>query len=581
VTISGNTATSTATGGLGYAEGGGIDTSDADISNSTISGNSATATAADNSGESTGGGIAAWGIVHVTNSTVAGNSATSVGGGGIAGGLYDGDVVRLKNVTISANTSDDGGGVFNDASTLRIANSIVADNIAPLSADFDDQGTTIDNGGNFVSVSGMMLGALGNYGGPTQTMLPLPGSAAICGGLLTNLPFGVTKDQRGFANTNVSYPGFTSGPACVDSGAVQTAYMLAFTTDPPPTVITGTVISPAPVVGLTENGVASGAAATVTMSDSASALSPSGTNQETLSGGMATFDNLIFGSDASNDTLTATMPLTSTITLTVSSSIEVTSVTPVAPTFTWTPVPTIIYGDAGANVLNASLSCTSCGSITYKETPSGGGAAVTITTTAGLVVGTYTIEADFTPNSSAFLATSTTRTLTVSDESVWIVNSGGGLAELAGNGDPISTSADPGANLAVAIDGGGGVWTIGSGTDLLDSTSRTGTLLHAVTGGGGLKGPSAIAIDGNSHLWITNAGNNSISLFLNDGTPSSPSSGYTDNSLSTPSGVAVDLGGSVWISNQGNNSLTRVLGAGAPVAPLSTAVANKTTGGRP
>jgi sugar lactone lactonase YvrE len=171
--------------------------------------------------------------------------------------------------------------------------------------------------------------------------------------------------------------------------------------------------------------------------------------------------------------------------------------------------------------------------------------------------------------------------LTVSGESVWAVSSGGGTAELAGNGYAISPSAYPGANTAAAIDSTGNVWTIGTGGTLLEAISQTGITQSTITSGGGLDVPSALVIDGNSQVWIANSGNNSVSLFLNNGTAASPSSGFTDSSLSNPSGIAVDLGGSVWIANQGNNSVTRILGAAVPAAPLSTAAKNNTTGAKP
>lgn len=252
----------------------------------------------------------------------------------------------------------------------------------------------------------------------------------------------------------------------------------------------------------------------------------------------------------------------------------------VTPTFTWSPAATIIVGSAGANVLNASMSCGACGTITYTATPSGGSPSP-ITDTSGLPVGVYTITANFTPGTNEYNPNSTTAPLTVNGESVWVVNSGGGTAELAGNGAPITSSAYPGANLAAAIDATGNVWTIGTGTTLLGAISQTGINQYTITSGGGLDNPSSVAIDGNSQVWITNAGNNSVSLFLDNGTPASPSSGFTDSSLSNPSGVTVDLGGSVWIANQGNSTVTRILGAAAPAAPPSTAAANNTTGARP
>jgi CSLREA domain-containing protein len=64
------------------------------------------------------------------------------------------------------------------------------------------------------------LAVLGSYGGPTQTMLPLLGSAAICVGSFAQFPADVTTDQRGFALNS----------SCVDVGAVQTNYLTVNTT---------------------------------------------------------------------------------------------------------------------------------------------------------------------------------------------------------------------------------------------------------------------------------------------------------------------------------------------------------------
>jgi len=263
---------------------------------------------------------------------------------------------------------------------------------------------------------------------------------------------------------------------------------------------------------------------------------------------------------------------------TASSSVNVSLVT---PNITWTPVSTIIYGSVGSNVLNASANTG--GSFTYSATPTGGGSPTNITSgTSTLAAGSYNIAANFTPtDTSIYSSAQSIATLVVSGESVWIVDSAGGISELAGNGADITSSADPGANLAVAIDIGGNLWTIGSGSPSLEETSQVGTVLLTIpSGNGGLNSPAAIAIDGNDQVWVTNS-NNSVSLFSNAGTALSPSTGFTDTSLSAPNGIAVDLSGSVWIANTGNNSVTRILGAAAPAAPLATAAANKTTGEKP
>jgi hypothetical protein len=255
------------------------------------------------------------------------------------------------------------------------------------------------------------------------------------------------------------------------------------------------------------------------------------------------------------------------------------TVSPSAMTINWAPVGTIIAGDAGTGVLNASASCGACGSFSYTE--SQGGAPAGITSTTSLAPGSYTITASFAPtNPAAWSANSAQATLVVSGESVWIVDGGGGTSELAGNGFGITSSADAGANVAVAIDNAGNVWSVGTGP-LLEATGQTGIPQHSINSGGGLDAPAGVAIDGNGQVWVTD-GNNAVSLFSNAGAAISPSGGMMDPTLlSMPGGIAVDLGGSVWIANTGNSSLTRILGGAAPVAPLATAAANGTSGARP
>ncbi len=204
-----------------------------------------------------------------------------------------------------------------------------------------------------------------------------------------------------------------------------------------------------------------------------------------------------------------------------------------------------------------------------------------IASTTSLAAGSYTITANFTPtNPAAWSANSAQATLVVSGESVWIVDGAGGTSELAGNGFGITSTADPGADGAVAIDNTGNVWSVGAGP-LLEETSQTGIVQQSVNSGSGLDAPAGIAIDGNGQVWVTD-GNNAVSLFSNAASAISPSGGIVDPSvLSTPAGIAVDLGGSVWIANTGNNSVTRILGGAAPVAPLATAAAGGNTGAKP
>jgi hypothetical protein len=254
----------------------------------------------------------------------------------------------------------------------------------------------------------------------------------------------------------------------------------------------------------------------------------------------------------------------------------------ITPTINWTPVAEIVYGDAGANVLNATTTPPDIGNFTYSATPLPSGTPVDITGgTSSLAPGKYSVTAMFNPTNPQYASTSASNNLTVAGETVWIVNGGGGsLSELTGDGFAISSSAYPGENTAAAIDSGGNVWTVGTGATPLIETSQVGTVQNSISSGGGLDAPVGIAIDGNSQTWITN-GNNSVSLFSNGGTAISPGSGFTDTSLSTPTGIAIDQGGSVWIANKGTSTVTRILGAAAPAAPLSTAAKNNTTGAKP
>ena len=220
-TISGNSA----------AEGGGIfNVGTLTVSNSTISGNSATE----------GGGIYnSGGALTVANSTISGDNATLFGGG-----IFSGGTLTVANSTISGNSVSvtGGGGILNEG-TLTVSNSIVAGNsvTGPTGTYADIDGSYTDNGGNQASGSSsptstitINLAPLGKYGGATQTMVPLPGSPAICTGLAANIATGVTTDQRGYPNTNTTYTGYSSGSPCVDSGAVQSHYSLSFTGEPSP-----------------------------------------------------------------------------------------------------------------------------------------------------------------------------------------------------------------------------------------------------------------------------------------------------------------------------------------------------------
>lgn len=173
------------------------------VTNSTFSGNFSSVSGVG------GGMFAGRGVLEVSNTTVSGNTA----GKGGAIGVRDADL-KVANSTLVANTaSGDGGGIHvEDTATLRLVNSIVADNSAGAPVPVPDDicgGIDEELGANLITViagispppSGVVvsdpprLAPLADYGGPTETMPPLPGSPVIeAAVMLAETPL---ADQRG------------------------------------------------------------------------------------------------------------------------------------------------------------------------------------------------------------------------------------------------------------------------------------------------------------------------------------------------------------------------------------------------
>ncbi|WP_395752543.1 choice-of-anchor Q domain-containing protein [Prosthecobacter sp.] len=159
------------------------------------------------SGNSTyyGGGIYNSGTLTLTQSTLSGNSAYGQGGG-----ILNTGTLTLTQSTLSGNSASDGGGISN-YDTLTLTRTIVAGNTASFTANIF--GTF--SGSNNLTDGDPLLAPLGNYGGPTQTMPPLPGSPAIdAGGAASSDP----TDQRGAPRVA---DGDGNGSALVDIGAVE------------------------------------------------------------------------------------------------------------------------------------------------------------------------------------------------------------------------------------------------------------------------------------------------------------------------------------------------------------------------
>ncbi|HEX4122237.1 MAG TPA: choice-of-anchor Q domain-containing protein [Verrucomicrobiae bacterium] len=168
------------------------------VTRCTLSGNSAVE----------GGALVNDGAMTLIECTLAGNSAS------YGGAMECRGTTTISQCTISGNSGFyGGGGLWIGNAMVTVSNSIIAGNSAPqgsgLNTDVEIAAGALtyssSNLVQFVGGSGTptgpapltsapMLSPLGNYGGPMQTMPPLPGSPAIDAGGPTTL----TTDQRGF-----------------------------------------------------------------------------------------------------------------------------------------------------------------------------------------------------------------------------------------------------------------------------------------------------------------------------------------------------------------------------------------------
>ena len=137
-----------------------------------------------------------------------GNSATTSGGGIWANGAS----VTLVQTTFSGNSGAAGGGFFNVESTFTLSNSVVANSIGGGADCGNSDGTftmlgvnLIENQGNcgipgsleLIQGTDPQLGALGDNGGPTATLLPAVTSPIVDAGDNAVVPAGLDFDQRG------------------------------------------------------------------------------------------------------------------------------------------------------------------------------------------------------------------------------------------------------------------------------------------------------------------------------------------------------------------------------------------------
>jgi hypothetical protein len=249
-TVSGNSSAGTFTGGDGLvsAYGGGLtgDFSTLTLTRCTFSGNTVTGGNADGYGGGLHGYMT---TATLTDCTVANNadgstSGVNVGGGGVSdlGGSF-----TLASCTVTGNTvttagaTGHGGGLFFDGSAgaFQLGNTVVAgdaaDGYGPDAAgsfssagynlvgdaDGSDGWAGADLTGTGSAPLDPMLGALGSYGGPTQTVPLRAGSPCLDAGDPGQLG---SADQRGVARTGgVNIGAFQASAAVLVLTAPETA----------------------------------------------------------------------------------------------------------------------------------------------------------------------------------------------------------------------------------------------------------------------------------------------------------------------------------------------------------------------
>lgn len=130
------------------------------------------------------------------------------------------------------------------------------------------------------------------------------------------------------------------------------------------------------------------------------------------------------------------------------------------------------------------------------------------------------------------------------------------------------------APSAAAVDASGSVWVTNSGNNsvtILNGTTATPTVLT----NGNLNSPSAIAFDASGNAWVPNKGNSTLSVFTPAGAGTTPLT--TSGVLSAPTSVAIDGQGTVWVTNGGSNTVTAVTVSGVSVTGTTSYSTNGTT----
>ena len=447
------------------------------ISNSTFSGNSSQLYA---------GAIFAGGPLTISNSTFSGNSAAAAGGAIFITVPF---VTTITNSTFSGNSAETGGAAYNNNGSLTITNTILSNNTATLpgygGGIYESAGTITSTntlfdsntngdcvGCSFTPTTGAAnLAPLGNYGGPTQTMPPLSGSAALGTGIF--VAGESITDQRGAPRPS------TAG-ATIDLGAVQISneppLILAVSPNTGPiaggttVTITGTGLDAATAVSFGSNP------ATSFVVNAATSSAPSSITATSPAGSAGTVDITVTNSSgtstvSSNDQFTYFTPLA--ITPTASTTLTATYASPYSQSFA-------VSGGSGSYTL------TNSGTLPTGLILTASAAAWTVSGTPA-ATGVYTFSVTATDSTNSANTITQSYTLTIS--AVPTIN----------NNVPTLTYGQSGTVTVTLVSASGLASPTGSVTYAIDSGAQSTASLSS--GAAALQVPGTFAVGSHTISW--------------------------------------------------------------------------------
>lgn len=254
----------------------------------------------------------------------------------------------------------------------------------------------------------------------------------------------------------------------------------------------------------------------------------------------------------------------------------------------------VAVGDSG-NVYVAEFG----NNLIRKVTPTGSVTTVAGSTTAGSTNGTGAAASFNKPTGLAIDPTGTLYVADLANNLIRKITPAGAVTTFAGSGsagssDGLGTAASFRGPIGIAIDSNGNLYVADVSNNMIRKITPQGlvsTLAGSTTAGSSdgtgaaasFKQPTAVAVDNNGNLYVTDTGNSMIRKVTPNGVVTtlagSTSVGSADGtgpaaSFNQPVGLAVDSTGTLYVADSQNNLIRKVTPAG-----VVTTLAGSTTAG--